>query len=55
MSAAVIAFMLAIGVAAWVYNKLMSSTGNNTQSSLSAAGVVGVLIFIITLVVLRSF
>lgn len=55
MSAAVIAFMLAIGVAAWVYNKLMSSTGNNTQSSLIAAGVVGGLLFIISLIILRSF
>jgi hypothetical protein len=55
MSAAVIAFMLAIGASAWLYNKLMNSTGNNTQTSLIASGIVGAMLFIITFLILRTF
>ncbi len=41
-----VGFMLGAGVAAWVYAKTMRSTGNNTKSSLTAAGIVGFLAFL---------
>lgn len=52
MSAAVISFLMAIGVAAWVYNKFMNSTGNNTKSAATGAGITGLLVFILMMVVL---
>jgi hypothetical protein len=55
MGAAVIALMLSVGSAAWVYSKFMNSTGNNTKTALTAAGVVGVILFVIALIILRSF
>lgn len=52
MSAAVISFLMAIGVAAWVYNKFMNTTGNNSQTALIGGGVVGVLVFIVMMIIL---
>lgn len=40
-------FIFAIGVGAWVYNKTQNRTGGLTQKSLTAAGVVGVIAFVI--------
>lgn len=50
MSNILVAFLLGVGVAAWVYNKLMRSTGGNTQNSLIASGVVGFIGFVIMLI-----
>lgn len=52
MSNGVIAFMLAIGASAWIYAKLMRTTGGNTKSALTGAGISGVLLFVLTLIVL---
>ncbi len=45
MSNAVIALLIALGAAAWIYSKMMRSTGGNTQSVLVVAGISGALIF----------
>jgi len=42
-----IAFLMAIGTAAWVYSKFQRSTGGNTQNALIGAGVVGVIVFVL--------
>ena len=39
--------MLGIGLTVWVYNKLMSQTGGNTSNSLTAAGIIGFIWFIV--------
>lgn len=44
--------MLGVGVAAWVYNKVMNQTGGNTQNALTIAAVSGGIALIITLTVL---
>jgi len=44
-----IAFIMAAGVAAWVYDKTQQRTGNNTQSSATLAAVVAVMVFLLTL------
>lgn len=53
MTNGVIAFLLAIGSATWVYQKFHRSTGGNTQNSLIGSAVVGVLIFAVTLLLLN--
>lgn len=52
MSNAFIAFLLAIGSSAWIYSKLMRSTGNNTRSALTAAAISGLLIFFLGWIVI---
>ncbi|MDQ3064770.1 MAG: hypothetical protein M3Q36_00690 [bacterium] len=47
-----IAFLLSAGAAAWIYNKLMRSTGGNTQNAIIASLVSGVLLFVLTLILL---
>lgn len=41
MSNLLIAFLVAVGFSAWVYNKTMHSTGNNTKTALIVAFVAG--------------
>lgn len=52
MSNVFIALLLAVGASVWIYSKFMYRTGGNAKSAVSAAGVSGVLIFVILLVVL---
>ncbi|HOR23432.1 LPXTG cell wall anchor domain-containing protein [Candidatus Saccharibacteria bacterium] len=52
MSEFTIAFLIAAGGGTWVYLYFMRKTGSNTQNSLIAAGLVGVLIFIAAFIVL---
>lgn len=52
MSYFLIALMLGIGAAAWVYNKVMNRTGGNTQNALVIASVSGIMAFVITWTVL---
>jgi hypothetical protein len=52
MSNILVAFLLGVGVATWVYSKLMRSTGGNTQNALIASGAVGGVAFIIMLIVM---
>ncbi len=47
MSNAFVALLLALGASAWIYSKLMRTTGNNTRSALTAAVICGLLIFFI--------
>jgi uncharacterized membrane protein YdjX (TVP38/TMEM64 family) len=54
MSAGLIAFLLALGASAWIYNKMMRTTGNNTQNSLVAAGASGFLIFIVAFFIMKT-
>ncbi len=51
MSKAFIALVFALGVSGWVYNKSMRQTGGLTQRSLTAAGVVGAIAFIVFLTI----
>ena len=53
MSNAVIALMLAIGVAGWVYNKVGQRTGGLKSRELGAAFIAGVLAFLLMLSILR--
>jgi len=52
MSNAFIALLLAVGASAWIYSKLMRSTGNNTRSAVTAAAISGVLIFFVGWIVI---
>jgi predicted ABC-type exoprotein transport system permease subunit len=51
LSAFVIALLVALSTAAWVYSKTMRRSGGNNQSSLTVSIFAGVAIFIITLTV----
>jgi hypothetical protein len=48
----IIALLVAVGGAGWIYSKLMRSTGNNKTSSLMAAAGIGVLLFLFLYIVL---
>ncbi|HYF97011.1 MAG TPA: hypothetical protein VD947_03155 [Patescibacteria group bacterium] len=52
MSPILVGLFAGVGVSAWVYNKAMRNTGNNTKNSLTLAGVCGVISFIIVLTLL---
>jgi hypothetical protein len=45
MSYWIIAGLAAIGIATWLYIKVLRSTGNNTKSSLIVAAISGLLLF----------
>ena len=47
-----IALFAALGVSAWVYNKTMRYTGNNTKNSIIIAVVTAIIVFIIFLTIL---
>lgn len=53
MSNALIAFLLSIGFAGWVYAKILRSTGNNTTSALTVAGAAALVCFILALMLLN--
>lgn len=52
MSNFLIAFLFAGGGGTWIYNKMHSRTGGNTQHALIVAGASGVILFLFMLVVL---
>ena len=52
LSNAMVAFFLAIGSAGWIFAKTQKTSGNNTKSSLTVAGISGGLIFLLTLIVM---
>lgn len=43
---------MAAGVSAWVFSKTQQRTGNNTASSSKLSAIVGVMVFIFTLMLL---
>jgi hypothetical protein len=49
-----VGLMLAAGIAAWVYSKMMRQTGNNTQHALIVAGVAGGFAFLLMMVILST-
>jgi hypothetical protein len=50
---ATIALLLSLGFAAWVYAKIMRSSGNNTKSALTVAGCAALVCFILALMLLN--
>lgn len=55
MSTVVIALLIAVGIAAWIYSKLMRSTGGNTRDSIIVSAVLAVLIFALVLFLANMF
>lgn len=51
MSNALLAFLVAVSASAWIYSKLMKTTGGNTKSALTGAAVSSVLIFVLVLII----
>lgn len=47
--------MFTAGACTWIYNQLQRTSGNNTQRSLSAVAVAGVLIFVVFFTILTLF
>jgi hypothetical protein len=52
MSNGLVAFMMGIGVATWVYSKMYGRTGGNSQSAGIVAGIAGLVAAGIMLIVL---
>jgi hypothetical protein len=52
MSAGLISFLLAVGSSVWIFTKFQRYSGNNTQRSVIAAGISGVVIFLVAFVIL---
>ena len=55
MSNLTIGFLVGAGFAAWVYSKVMRSTGNNTKNALIVAGVAGVFSMVLVSTLLGAF
>ncbi len=51
MGNGLIAFLVAVSASAWIYSKMMRSTGGITQNAIIVAAIGGVFIFVIVLVV----
>jgi hypothetical protein len=52
MGAGLIAFLIAVGATAWIYNRFMRTTGNLTQRSFVAAAISGLVIFTVAFLIL---
>lgn len=52
MSNILVAFLLGIGFAGWVYSKIQRQTGGNTQTSLVAAGASGFVAFLLMWIIM---
>jgi len=50
-----VGFLLGAGFAAWVYSKLMRSTGGNTKNSLIVAGCAGIAAWVLLTTLLGIF
>lgn len=53
MGNGLIAFLASIGASAWIYTKLMRSSGNNVTSALTVAAISGVCIFVVAIMLLN--
>ena len=51
----IISFLFSLGVTVWLYAKFMHKTGNNSKSSIIASGVVGVILFFVSFMLLSTF
>ncbi|MEI8187400.1 MAG: hypothetical protein WCG30_00455 [Candidatus Saccharibacteria bacterium] len=54
MSDFVISFMFALGAGAWIYSKVMRTTGSQVKPSLMVSGTAGVLIFVVLFYLLST-
>jgi hypothetical protein len=54
MSNFVIAFLFSIGSSAWVYKKLLRTTGNNNKNAIIAATITGLVLLFIMYFVLNT-
>jgi hypothetical protein len=54
-SHALIGFLLGVGAAAWVYARVMRTTGGNTKSALIVAGCSGVAAMVLVMILLGIF
>jgi len=52
MSSLVIAIFMAIGIATWVFSKVMERTGGNTKNSIIITVITAIFVFVITLTLL---
>lgn len=52
MTPILISFILGIGAAAWLFNHLQQTSGYNTKRSLTAAGIAGGVVLILSLATL---
>jgi len=50
-----IPFIVAIGVGGWVYAQLMRSSGGNSQSALTVAGIVAAGVFVVLFMLARTY
>ncbi|MEK7561869.1 MAG: hypothetical protein AAB541_03335 [Patescibacteria group bacterium] len=55
MGKGLISLMFTAGACTWIYTKLQRTSGNNTQRSLTAVAITGVLIFVVFYLVLNMF
>lgn len=53
MTNTVVALFIAASASTWIYAKLMRSSGNNTKSSLIAAGISAVFVYALSLILLN--
>lgn len=51
MSNALLALLVAIGSAGWIYSKMMKKSGGLTQNALIVSGVIGLFVFFVVLVI----
>lgn len=49
-----VSFFAGAGVAAWVYSKIMRSSGGNAQSSLIVAGSAGLAAFVVMSIIMSK-
>ncbi len=54
MSNLLIGFLFGLGFSAWVYNKMMHSTGSNTKNSLIVAAIAGLVSMLVLTTILGS-
>lgn len=55
MSSFMIAFLVSLGSGAWIYSKLMNSTGGDTKTAVSGAVASGIALLIVLWILLKMF
>lgn len=55
MSSVLLALLIAASAGTWIYSKFMRTTGGNNGTAITAAGVSGVLIFVLVLILANMF
>lgn len=55
MGKGLVSLMFTVGACTWIYTKLQRTSGNNTQRSLTAIAVAGVLIFVVFYLAFGTF